>query len=280
MRIKITFISFLLLTVAFLLTGCGESLPEPAGSPQAVIEGYISDGDYPEVYFTTSIAPGVDGSLTDNLIRWGKVTITDGNETYIMTGSADNGNIPPYRYYTQKMRGECGKSYTITADFGDYHVSSLSTIPFPTPIDSIVFTPTGIDTLRNAVLYFTAPSDTPAYYYLSFQNPDKGSRPYPCMMCAIEASRPGAACSMPVMRPRRKINGADYEANFKVGEEFTVYLNRVEREVYDFWSAYDNMVLFTNSPFLDASESLPGNINGGLGIWSAQGRSSIFVKCE
>ncbi len=264
----------LLLLSAIMYTACDDT--DAPQTRKAVIEGVINSGDYPSVLFSASVAPGIDGSLKETVINWGKVTISDGEREVVLTGKVDNAYMPPYRYYTTEMIGEPGKTYTITADFADLHAAASMRMPYPTAIDSITLSQT-TDSLFAATLHFTSPDDTPAYYYLTMAEDRKGSVHRLCMMGTIRADVPGKHYSVPVLRPKVKIDSVKYIAQLKLGEEWNIRLNRVEKEVYDFWTAYDNMILFSASPFISTDESLPTNINGGYGIWSPQGSTSTDI---
>ncbi|MDE6027155.1 MAG: DUF4249 domain-containing protein [Muribaculaceae bacterium] len=259
------------------LSSCEEEVAH--GLPMPVIEGTISSEGYPTVLFSSSIVPGTDGNLQDAMINWGKVTISDGEREVVLTGSADASYLPPFRYHTVEMTGEPGKTYTITAKFKDLYAVSTCRLPDPTAIDSITFSASS-DSLRAATLFFHSPEDVPAYYYLTMRQPKRDSRDAPCMMGTIRVDSPNKGYSIPVLRPRVKVDSVKYQSQLMVGEEWIVSLNRVEREVYEFWKAYDNMVLFSTSPFLSVNESLPTNIRGGYGVWSPQGRSSKIIRVE
>ena len=279
MKVDIAVILFLI----FLLgSSCEENISVKEN--KAVIEGVFSSEGYPTVLFSSSVSPGVDGNLSDAVINWGKVTISDGEREVILSGRVDNTYLPPFRYYTYDMKGEPGKTYTVKADFKDLHAESTMTMPHPTPIDSITFAPTETDTLRATTLHFTSPADTPAYYYLTLQRNERGAHPSPTLMGTIIADLPLTHYSIPVLKPKIKINSSDpglaqdFVPQLTVGDEWIVELNRVERPVYDFWKAYDNMILFSTSPFISTNESLPTNINGGYGVWSPQGTTSMLFK--
>lgn len=262
-----------------LLSGCGEYKLD-IEPPKAVIEGIFDSGGYPVVLFSSSVSPGVDGSLKDNVINWGKVTISDGEKEVILTGRVDNGYLPPFKYYTQDMVGVPGRQYRITAKFNDLYAESECTMPFPTEIDRIELKATDNDTLMAATLFFTSPADTPSYYYLTMSDVRERTPARPCMMGVICADRPGKEYSLAVMRPKSKIEDIKYVPHLTKGGMYRISLNRVTKEVYDFWRAYDNMVMFSSSPFISAEQSLPSNIAGGYGVWSPQGTSSITIKVE
>lgn len=269
----ILFVPLVLILILFA-GGCEKEYVSSALT-KGVIDGRFGSGGYPDIVFSRSIVPEEEGTLSDVMINWGKVTIDDGEREVVLTGRMDSSRIPPFYYYTFDMKGEPGKTYTLKASFRDISVESVSRMPYPVPIDSIIFSPTESDSLRSAVLYFTAPDEVPSYFYISMREPGRGDNP--CMLGCIRTNRAGEKCSLPVLRPKQKIDSVKYVPHLKIDDVVTVSLNRVEKEVYDYWSSYDNMVMFSSSPFISTNESLPSNIEGGFGIWSPQGTSSLTI---
>ena len=188
------------------------------------------------------------------------------------------------------MKGIPGREYNLKADFKELHVESTAVMPYPVPIDSISFASTDVDTLRAVTLHFTSPQETPSNFYITLQSTERGSHASPCLKYTIRTDSPGSHYSIAVLKPKRKISQAenelqsqdkhDYVPQLAVGEKWIVRLNRVEEAVYNFWKAYDNMIMFSTSPFISANESLPTNIQKGYGIWSPQGSSSCVIIVE
>lgn len=253
------------------MASCGHA-EDPSMPKLGVIEGTISDGGYPQVFFSASIDPDKEGQLSEAVINWGKVTVSDGQREVVLTGRVDPDRVPPFRYYSFDMVGEVGKTYTITADYLDIHLESSCTIRQPVPIDSVTFASTDTPGQRATTLHLTSPSETPAYFYLTLAKADaSGVLAPPAFTGTLATERPRSSYAIPVFRPRQKLDTATYVAQLRVGEEWTVGLHRVEKAVYDFWVAYDNMLLTSTSPFLTSDTNLPSNIRGGFGVWSAQG---------
>lgn len=91
-----------------ILIGCAEVIL-PSSAPQLVIEGWIENGMNPVVMITTTVPVNSEvkdvEQLKDYIVTWGKVTISDGQDTVIMTGKADKRYFPPYIYTTSRMKG-------------------------------------------------------------------------------------------------------------------------------------------------------------------------------
>lgn len=271
-----------LLPLALLAISCsGISEPDPP-APRLVVEGWIDSGGYPDVMLNLSIVPGEsEGSVVESVVKWGYVTISDGEREVVLTGGMDNDYFPPYHYYNFDMTGEPGRTYTLKAVYKGMTAVSTVTMPSPTPIDGIELTPAeGCDTLRHMTLDFTAPDDCPAYYHLSVQIEGQDGRPYPCMLGAHEVTVPGTRVTLPVYSGSSNPYTGKYAADMPVGKMVTVRLSRVSEEVFRFWRAFDNASLVAGSVFVGAPGSLPSNISGGYGVWSPQATASCTVKVE
>lgn len=267
----------ILLLAAF---ACGED--PVSAKPAPVIEGWINSDGYPVVMFTASFVTDDYGKpIADKMIRWGKVTISDGETTAILTGGLDKEYFPPYRYYTFDIKGVPGRTYRIVADYEDLHAEAECTMPFPTSIDSIaVRSIQGNDSLRSATLHFTAPADCPAYFCVTLRDLDPRGRPLPAMMGCVRADVPGVHMELPLLRPKNSLDTVPFIPQFTIGQRYDVTLCRVSPEVYEFWDGYNNLTIFGGSQFVSASSSLKGNIRGGFGVWSAQGASTRLLEVK
>lgn len=259
------------------LTACDS---EPDVRPaMPVIEGWIDSGGRPVVLFTASVSPSASGgSLSSHIIRWGRVTVSDGDVTEVLTGGPSDEYFPPYRYYGFELKGEPGRTYRVTADYEDMHAEASCTMPFPTEIKRVDFSHVeGNDTLRSATLTFVAPDDCPAYYQILIRK--YGKRPLPAMFGTFKASEAGAEVTLPLYMPKSGLDVGPYVPHFVAGMKLQVLLCRVTGPVYDFWRAYDSSVSFGGG-MLVGNSSLPSLIDGGYGVWSARGVSSVYVTVD
>ncbi|MDE5660868.1 MAG: DUF4249 domain-containing protein [Muribaculaceae bacterium] len=269
------------LPAVMVLAGCSGDEPDMRADVP-VIEAWIDSGGHPAVMFTSAITPDPEGGdLMDKMIRWGKVTISDGEREVIMTGARSTDHIPPYRYFTAEMLGEPHKTYRITADYKSMHAESVCYMYEPTPIDDITFTAdSDNDTLRSTTLHFTAPADVPAYYYLTIRNSESTAGSLPALMGCKEATVAGEHVTIPVFNSKQNYKGEHFVAQLRVGQSAVVSLHRVPKEVYEFWRAYDDAVMFSENMLLGSNASLPTNIRGGLGVFSARATSSKFITVK
>lgn len=137
----------LILLACAILTACMEE-EDAELQTQLVVEGWIEDGGYPVVLLgeTHAIDAGMQ-NIENYIVRWGKVTISDGTDSVILTGGYDNDFFPPYKYTTFKMTGQAGKTYTLTAEYRGKKATAVTTIPQPVELDSLHVVRSESDTL-------------------------------------------------------------------------------------------------------------------------------------
>lgn len=231
------------------------------------------------VLLTTSASPtDEDKSLAGHLLRWAKVTISDGDTTVILTGGPNKDYFPPYVYYTNDMQGQVGKCYRIVATYKEMTVEAESEILPPTPIDSVHIEPSeGADSLVSLTLFFTSPAVVPAYYHISTRIIGVDSCFYPSDLGSLMVTRPGASCEVPVYRGRSRKKNANYSPQMPRGRTVLVRLERVPYASYLFWQGFNNAVLFGSSPLTGTPGSLTSNVKGGYGLWTGRGSSVVEV---
>ena len=148
------------------LTACMEE-EDAELQTQLVVEGWIEDGGYPVVLLgeTHAIDAGMQ-NIENYIVRWGKVTISDGTDSVVLTGGYDNDFFPPYKYTTFKMTGQAGKTYTLTAEYRGQKATAVTTIPHPVELDSLRAIRSESDTLFYIKAFFEDNPDERNYYGL------------------------------------------------------------------------------------------------------------------
>ncbi len=115
-----------------LLHSCSEE-PFSTQEPQLVVEGWIDEEGAPIVFVTTSVpfssTSDTDYDMSSHLVRWAKVTVSDGDTTVVLTGKFMKRYTPSYGYTTGEMFGRCGRTYRLTVDYESYHAEAVTTIP-------------------------------------------------------------------------------------------------------------------------------------------------------
>lgn len=266
----------LLATVLMVLPSCDEtSVPE---LPQLVVEGFIDSEGYPQVTLTTTFVDGDGESLSDKVVKWGKVTVSDGEQTVVMTGEPDKRLLPPYRYYTHEMTGVPGRRYTVEAIWHGMTARAECVMPPLPEIVDVEMTPIAeSDTLREVTVKIRAPQDVPAYYHISTRVLPEETSWLPAALGCVKAECGEEVLTVPVHRGKSMMGIEHFSPLIPSNRMVLVRVERVTAEIYDFWQRYNDTVLFGSSLFVGHPESIGGNIEGGYGYFSAQGVKTILL---
>lgn len=91
---------FLISVMGLFTASCDISQDSPDVPSGLVVEGWIEDGGFPIVLLTRSMPVNEEyldpDTLNDYLVKWAKVSVTDGNDTVVLTGKYDKGYFPPF----------------------------------------------------------------------------------------------------------------------------------------------------------------------------------------
>ena len=161
----------LILLACATLTACMEEEDAEQRRSQSGLWGKISqwsgiNNQGREDYRKRDFAPDGMQNIENYIVRWGKVTISDGTDSVILTGGYDNDFFPPYKYTTFKMTGQAGKTYTLTAEYRGKKATAVTTIPQPVELDSLHVVRSESDTLFYIKAFFEDNPDERNYYGL------------------------------------------------------------------------------------------------------------------
>lgn len=262
---------------SILFVSC-EGVYEDQSERVLVVEGWIDSGGFPIVMVTTS-APVSDteiplDSLDEYLLRWARVTLSDGEEEVVLTGKMDTCYMPPYIFTTGKMRGVPGKTYTLTVNYKDYYAEAKTTIPYPVSIDSFAVSPVEEDSLYQLMAYFKDDEMQDNFYKLFVGVKGKDDVLSPSFMGTINDDVLAGLSELVIYQPSR-LSTADYNPFFNSEDVVTVKFSQMDEEAYQFWKKYDELQSFSGVLFFPVTNSLPSNIKGGIGYWFGYG-SNIY----
>ena len=128
---KKTALFTIIMVIAGMLVACEADFTTEKKSDM-VVEGWIDEGGYPVVILTKSLTISdkyqrID-SLAQYLIRWAKVSVSDGERKVVLTGKYDSRFFPPYIYTTGNMRGIAGKTYNLDIEYKDWHATATTDV--------------------------------------------------------------------------------------------------------------------------------------------------------
>ena len=116
---------------------------EEVDHTRLVVEGWIDEGKHPIVMVHRSYSLHIDSDpdstmlvdvIEDQMVLFGRVAISDGIDTVVLTGKVDTNYMPPYIYTTVFMRGEAGKTYHLLATDHGFEASASTSIPYEKPV--------------------------------------------------------------------------------------------------------------------------------------------------
>lgn len=275
----------LALLLSFLLSACDAADGLEQQSSHLVVEGWIEDGGFPVVILTQSLPVTTRyqhlRQLSDYIVNWARVTISDGEDSVVLTGKYDASYNPPYIYTTGRLRGVAGRHYTLTVTYNDLRATATTTIPAPPQLDSFrVDRVMGNDTLFRITACFR---DNPAEknYYQLFTRVGTDSRQYiASYLGSVDDEVIGSQTEVPVLRGHQ-LGFKDYSPYFSRHDTVAVKLSQVGAEAYGFWDQYTKAQSLSTNMFLSTSSQIPTNITGGKGYWFGYGSvEKVFVLAD
>lgn len=283
---QIVYWAFQLLLVIQLLhfTACeGDYLPPKTDG--IVVEGWIDEGRAPVVIITQDVAvedkQKTLKSLEENMLKWARVAVDDGEKEVVLTGTPDSRYFPPYIYTSGLMQGKAGRTYRLTVDYGSFHAEAVTTIPPAVPIDSL-----RVERLsdKNYVIraFFEDPNTTvdEENYYKFFVRKRANSLQYLSSYFGIFSGNMLKDSVGVTVNYGRSALDRDFSPYFELGDTVRVKLAHIDAESYRFWRVFEEVKEFSRTPYLTSQINLPGNVKGAKGYWFGYGSSfkTIVIK--
>lgn len=268
------------LMLSLSLPSCDQDMAAEA-DPMLVVEGWIDDGGFPIVMLSETVPISSRyqdiSSLGQYMIRWGKVTVDNGEREIVLTGRSAADFLPPYVYTTGEMRGEVGKVYTVRVEYGDYEAVARTTILPATPIDSFAVQPSAAgDSTYILMAYFQASSDEHVHYKV-FTNVNTPTGMFLTPQQSLLNGRlADGRTEMPIYRSVAvddTIRTPYFFRNDTVGIKFTT----VDDAAYHCWDQFCQSIHFSRSPFFPSTFNIPGNVEGAFGTWFGYGARYYYI---
>lgn len=243
---------------------------------EIVVEGWIDDGGFPVVLLTKNVPISSEyqsiDSLSNYLIKWAKVTVSDGENQVTLTGKFDKHYTPGYIYTTSRLRGKAGKRYTLSVDDGDFHASAETTIPQPISVDSFqVRKCADSDTLYQINAFFTDPPSEHNYYKVLTCRMNKDKEFYSAFLGTVDDNNTDTLKSIAVHRSNGILKEKEYTPYFSVNDTVIVKFATIDSVSYLFWRDFDKVLSLSRTSFFHIYNNIHTNITGGLGYWCGYG---------
>lgn len=286
------YIYIFLTTLLSCFIGC-TSKEEPQEA-SLILEGWIDAGEIPVVlihrsyvldhYNEADSAKTIEDIVEDLLIPFGKVTVSDGSNEVVLTGRIDTSYLPPYTYSSLYMSGQVGRSYTVSVDYKQFHVSATTTIP---PVAHL-------DSLRVRARHEEEGDVADVHVFMSGINPKEQA--YYALFAREYKKEQFQLCPFGVFESKDAVNGQveiklynpvpdekskkivknqfSIDPTAKEPQMYQVKIARIDYTSYLFWKAYNEQIMTRGVLFVPVYKNLPGNVNGGKGVFCGMGSST------
>ena len=206
-------------------------------------------------------------SLANHLLRWAKVTVSDGEQSVILTGMVDRHYYPPFIYTTSRMRGKTGHTYKLEVEYEEYHATAVTTIPERPQVDSFRVVPTAVDSLCQIVACFTDTAREASYYKAFIRMGRMGKQWYSAYLGLIPGELVDGYAELVVNKAWLLNDEEEYVPSFNYSDTVSVKLARIDDQAYRFWKDYEDHLNYSRNPLFPLTHNLHSNINGGIGCW-------------
>ena len=268
------------------LIGC-EEVRLPSYDQQIVVEGWIENDGYPVVILTTTVP--VNSSVKDStdlkdyLIRWGKVSISNGEKEVVLSGRKDDRYFPPYIYTTSRMKGEVGKEDQLSVESGGRTVTASTTIPEPATLEYLRVQEVQDDgndpgSGRYQIIGGLRDNKDRKDYYKVFTKVHLQDSSYVSSFLGLtdDAILGDGIKEIPINRGFGQIDWKN-ENYFKLNDIVQVRFCTLTQEGWEYWSDFEEIQSLSKNPFFPITTDIRSNITGGLGYWTGYGSTYYTV---
>lgn len=275
-----------LLIFVILLAGLSscEGKYQPDDIPQIVVEGWIEDGGCPVVMLTTTIPVYRNttewASLKDNVIRWAKVSVSDGENEEVLTGKSSNDYFPPYVYTTARLMGEAGKTYELKVEYSGRTVTAKTTIPDPVPLEWIKVVRAEEEGSADIIAGLKDDPDARNHYKFFTKVMNEDSSYVSSFMGLIDDSvLSDGVNEIMIQRGMPQMFGyEDISNTFKDDSFVLIRFSTMDEVSYAYWEDYEDIASLSRNPFFPVSRKIRSNVEGGLGYWAGYGSSYYRIS--
>ena len=276
---------YLFILLFFTLLACKKEPLKSFGeySPKFVVEGWIEQDDYPHIILTHNIPffTTLDSAqLNEIVIRYAKVSVSDGERTEILTATKDANYFPSFIYRGSELKGQPGKVYTLTIEYAGNTLTSTTTIPRKAVLDSIWFVAKDNDKAQVQVKFKDNPNEKNFY---KFYTKIAGNKRYVPTLLSNHDDKYFSGKDLTLQINQGPVNNLTIknEPYFKKGESVFVKFSSIPKDGFDFWSSFQDEVINSSNPLIGSTGKIKSNIKGpALGIWCGYGSTVYKVTAN
>lgn len=255
----------------------------PQDQDVIIVEGWIDEGGFPVVIVTRSLPVRLRDDavqledLSDYVVKLARVTVSDGVNSVILTGHRDSRYVPGYVYTSSYLRGEAGKTYTLTVRSGARSVTAETTIPQYSPtVDSVVCYHAPSDSsMCEVTAYVRRHSGTDEYFKSFYQEGDGQVQYLSSFLGVVDGSLTDSLFTMPVIKGVSDYNKDDDSRFFANDTLVRLKISAMDDISYEIWRSYEDNNRFRSMFMSSSVRDVATNIEGGRGYWC--GFNSFFI---
>ena len=259
------------LLTLLVFTGCQEEIS--SSREEIVVEGWIESGSAPVVILSKTFTVTTEEEIDEDesiVLPWGKVVVSDGTESVILTGDYDERYVPPYIYSSSRIKGVPGRTYYLMVEYGDRVLTAQTTIPEIDSLEALAVTPCAdADSMYQITAYYDDNPETKDYYLFLTRIFNKDTRYYPSLLGIADDSQLGLH-NQQIVQPGIHMlssDGKKYVPYFHETDSVQIKFAKIDETTYAIHKAYNEMVSLSSNPVFSSDISMPTNIQGGLGYW-------------
>ncbi|MFW5872749.1 MAG: DUF4249 domain-containing protein [bacterium] len=275
--------NFWLIPVFLACFSCSNELELdfPIPDDKIVVDAWIETGTKASVVLTANspYLSNLDSvSLRELVLTQAKVTLSDGSNTEILTLRRNDDYFPPFVYESTSIKGEYGKTYTMTAEYAGKYAWASTTIPRSIKIDTAYYRFVE-DTLAEIYIEFIDPLDEKNFYRVFTQIKGVESRYYSIFVLALDDIHfNGKKFGFTILRGPKTYLSSEGNAYFQVGDTVNIKFCTIDKAHFAFWNSYQEEVLNAGNPFATSVAGINSNVEGdGLGLFGGYGTSFYQV---
>lgn len=241
-----------------------------------VVEGWIEEGQAPIVMVTHAVDLTTETPSFDDFVeKWGRVTIYEDEQPYILTGRINKGYTPSLIFTSSRLKGKVGHVYRLTIETETDFVEATVTMKAAPEIISVI----PVEETEGYSLKVNLSAHQGSVQFQTRSVPEDG-RFYPAFCASLLATdipADGFTVTRGIHASYDEEQAANFSHFFYAGETVMVKVCRIPDELLPFWTAYDHAVSLGGNIFLSMPQNCRGNITGGLGYFTANGISTIAI---
>ena len=248
----------------------------PMARQELVIEGWVEDNARPIVMVTTTVPDDTEyrdvEDLKKHIVRWAKVTVSDGDKDVILSGRIDKQYVTSYIYTKDTFEAEEGKTYTITAEYGGR--KATASVKVPSAVDLQYLKVEKVEDKDGAYRIVAGLQDPPSTvdrYKFFVRREGKDSTYMSSFLGYVDDANLSSEVEEIAVYRGYSILNEDGDQYFSADDVVYIKFCVLDDQTWKYWSDFEDIFSLSRNPFFPVTSRIRSNVTGGLGYWSGYG---------